>query len=162
MAASSQPRARGPAANRQAQRAYYEHRQALMRMGEDACRLDDASAVRARCDSFFALCAEDGCKPTMAGLAVALGCTAGDIEAHPTRELWRACQCIEDITMQMALDGTAQMAPGIFAMKNWFGYADSSERGRGASRDPADRAEIERRYRNVELADPGDGKGRKG
>lgn len=155
---SKQSGRQSPETNRAEQAGYYEHRARVMSLGDRPCDLDDARAVRERCDMFFRLCMEDGAKPTLPGLALALGTDAAGMAAHTTRELQRAVMCVEDIVTQMALDGRAAMAPAIFVAKNWFGYEDSPRR-QSSLADSPDRAELERRYRNVELADGGDGKG---
>lgn len=150
-----------PETGRDEQRGYFEHRRRLMAHGDEPVDLGDADAVRSRCDRYFDACMADGTKPTVPGLALELGVTPAEMRARPSRELYRALASIEDITAQMALDGRAAMAPAIFFMKNWFSY-DDSPRQAGAVPDRADRAELERRYRDVDALSEGHGKGREG
>lgn len=144
-----------PAANRDEQVGYFKHQARIEQIGRTPVRLDDPAAVRGRFDTFLAACAESGVKPTVPGLALALGVSVGELAASGSAEVSRCRRVIEDVTAQMLMDGRIPQAPGIFLLKNWFGYRDQSEVSLLSERASSTPEEIALRYANVELVDDG-------
>ena len=89
-----------------------------------------------------------------------MGVSLPEMAQCPTRTLMRAVQSIEDVTVQMMEDGRIPMAPGIFLLKNWFGYRDVSEVVR-SQRALTPTEEIEAKYARIDSIEKGDAKGRK-
>lgn len=106
---------------------YLQHSVDLMKMGENPVKLTEPSQVRKRTVEYLSLCDQQNMTPTIPGLALALGSTAGEMARCPSGDLVRACQAIESMSAQMAQDGHIPMAIYIFQAKNWFGYKDQSE-----------------------------------
>jgi hypothetical protein len=166
-----QPQGQGrqnPNDNKADQIGYFRHQARIEQIGRTPVRLDDPEQVRGRFDTFLATCAESGVKPTVPGLALALGVSVGELAASGSAEVSRCRRVIEDITAQMLMDGRIPQAPGIFLLKNWFGYRDASEVSLLSERASSTPEEIALRYANVELVDDGGetrgrgGRGRRG
>lgn len=149
-----------PENNAREQTGYFLHQRELARLGETRADLNNPKEVEVRAEAFMSLCDKNGVKPTMPGLALALGVSMGELVACPTRTLMRAMQAIEDVTVQMMEDGRIPMAPGIFLLKNWFGYRDVSEVVR-SQRALTTTEEIEAKYARIDSVEQGDAKGRK-
>jgi hypothetical protein len=98
--------------------------------------ITDAEAVRERVDWYYQLCATDGIKPNLPGLALAFGMTrTGLMNAISDRRMPRdAAQAIgrgiamlDEIVSEMTLGGRINPVAAIYFMNNWLGYKNASE-----------------------------------
>lgn len=149
-----------PENNAQEQSGYFTHQRQLIKLGEARVDLTNEAEVKTRATAFMVLCDRNGVKPTLPGLALAMGLSVQEMAQCPTRTLMRAVQSIEDVTVQMMEDGRIPMAPGIFLLKNWFGYRDVSEVVR-SQRAITSTEEIEAKYARIDSIEQSDAKGRK-
>jgi len=149
-----------PESNASEQSGYFTHQRQLMKLGENRVDLNNSDEVKTRATAFMILCERNGVKPTLPGLALSMGVSLPEMAQCPTRTLMRAVQSIEDVTVQMMEDGRIPMAPGIFLLKNWFGYRDVSEVVR-SQRALTPTEEIEAKYARIDSVEQGNGKGRK-
>ena len=100
--------------------------------------LDDPAQVQERIVWYFNHCAEDGMKPTVAGICNALGIDRQTFYLWGTGErrgkspeyvymVKRAKAAIQELWEQYAADGQVNPVTFIFLMKNHYGYADKQE-----------------------------------
>ena len=98
--------------------------------------ITDAEAVRERVDWYFQLCATDGVRPNLPGLALAFGLTrTGLMNAMSDRrmphdaaqELGRGVAILDEIMSALTLDGRLMPVAAIYLMNNWLGYKNASE-----------------------------------
>lgn len=96
----------------------------------------DAEAVRERVDWYYQLCATDGIRPNLPGLALAFGLTrTGLMNAMTDRrmphdaaqELGRGVAMLDEIMSSLTLDGRLMPVAAIYLMNNWLGYKNASE-----------------------------------
>lgn len=99
---------------------------------------NDVEQVQKRVDEYFQICAERGMKPSVSGLAMALGTDRrrlwewvnGKNEGKPravTDTLKKAYQILNFAMEEYMQNGKINPVSGIFLMKNNFGYKDQSE-----------------------------------
>lgn len=153
---------RDPGSNRAEQSGYYAHRRRIMEMGDDPVDLSSPFKVRHRADMYFEACDQDGCKPTLPGLALAMGYDYPEMMRNPSGEMLRTYRSMEDIIAQMVEDGRIPMAPGIFLLKNWYGYRDTSAVRQVMDRQRPTAKEVKAKYADVKSIGSGSGKGRRG
>ena len=154
---ASEPRGpagrQSPIENKPEQRPYFVHQLRLSKLCSEAgpCDMSDPQAVEDRRRVYFEACSTDGVKPTVPGFALALGTTPAAMSRYPSRAMVESLAMIENITVQMMEDSRIPMAPGIFLLKNWFGYRDEREvvTHQAASRE-LDAQEVEARYVEAE------------
>lgn len=98
--------------------------------------LSDPEAIRDRVDWYYQLCATDGVRPNVPGLALAFGLTrTGLMNALADRRMTRDCAqeigrgiaMMDDILSGMVLDGRIMPVAAIYLMNNWLGYKNASE-----------------------------------
>ena len=98
--------------------------------------ITDAEAVSERVDWYFQLCATDGVRPNLPGLALAFGLTrTGLMNAMSDRrmphdaaqELGRGVAILDEIMSALTLDGRLMPVAAIYLMNNWLGYKNASE-----------------------------------
>lgn len=98
--------------------------------------ISDAEAVRERIGWYFLHCAENDMKPTVTGLALALGVTMDtmrDWASGRSRKgthmelILKARMIIEDQMNSYMENGKINPVAGIFLLKNHFGYKDQQE-----------------------------------
>ena len=98
--------------------------------------LSDPEDIRDRVDFYYQLCATDGVRPNLPGLALAFGLTrTGLINAMSDRrmtreaaqELGRGIAMMDEILSGMVLDGKVMPVAAIYLMNNWLGYKNASE-----------------------------------
>jgi len=100
--------------------------------------LNDQKAVHKRINQYFEMCRDDGATPSLPSLSVALGITKNvylNIENGRNKtapqwlraELEAAKTLLNALTEQSMLDGSMQAIPGIFVLKNNYGYRDQQD-----------------------------------
>ena len=98
--------------------------------------LSDPEDIRNRVDFYYQLCATDGVRPNLPGLALAFGLTrTGLMNAMSDRrmtreaaqELGRGIAMMDEILSGMVLDGRVMPVAAIYLMNNWLGYKNASE-----------------------------------
>lgn len=146
--------------NKDEQKGYYVYRRYLHKLVEERGKPDltDPKAVRRRVEEFFGVCEGCGVKPTMPGLATALGVTWQELSLNPSRQVVMAAQDIYDIEVQLIEDGRIAPNIGIFMLKNWFGLKDVNETSVKVTHVNASAEEIKEKYANVELIERGNEK----
>lgn len=128
---------------------------------------DDPVQVEDRINDYLRLCAERDMKPSVAGLALALGIDRRTLwtwvtgQRNKPREvvdtIKRAYLILNSMMEEWMQNGKINPVSGIFLMKNNFGYTDRSEvvvTPNDPLGEPKSREEIERRY--LESVDGGD------
>lgn len=107
---------------------------ALMQM--QPIDLDNAEQVGRRMEEFFTFCADNDVRPSVAGMALALGCSRNDLMHWTTRDtkppavkqiLTRGLRSLDYLMDQYMQRGKINPVSGIFLMKNNFGYNDKQE-----------------------------------
>lgn len=105
----------------------------------DLPRVDmtDAPAVKKRVREYFEICAEEDMKPSVVGMAIALGCSRDYLWKLRTEKqgknpdvvdtLKKAMQLLDSQMVGYMQNGKINPVSGIFLMKNNFGYADKQE-----------------------------------
>jgi len=105
----------------------------------DLPRVDmtDAPAVKKRVREYFEICAEEDMKPSVTGMALALGVDRGYLWMLRTGNKGKNPDVVNTLKTAMALldnqmvdymqNGKINPVSGIFLMKNNFGYADKQE-----------------------------------
>lgn len=97
---------------------------------------DDAEAVGVRLGEYFTICGKNGMKPSVAGMAMALGIsritlwewvTTGRKGAEVTNTLKRGYQLLNQVMEDYMQNGQINPVAGIFLMKNNFNYRDQQE-----------------------------------
>lgn len=128
---------------------------------------DDPAQVDERITEYFRLCVERDMKPSVAGMAMALGVDRRTLwtwvtgqRNKPTKvvdTIKRAYLILNSMMEEWMQNGKINPVSGIFLMKNNFGYADKSEVVVTPNQplgEPKSREEIEQRY--LESVDDGD------
>lgn len=94
----------------------------------------DAKQVEARIFEYFVACEEADMKPSVAGMAVAIGVDRKTVWEWRTAEksdrsnaIKRACAILDTMMNDYMQNGKINPASGIFLMKNNFDYADKQE-----------------------------------
>lgn len=111
-----------------------------------------AEIIRA-CDSYFSLCKQDNQKPTMSGLALALGTNrrtllkwySGETRIYNREIIQQYFDLLETFDELMLKEGKINPVSALFIMKNNYGYTDKTEIK--VSDEEISNEEIERRYR---------------
>ena len=122
--------------------------------------LSDPEDIRDRVDFYYQLCATDGVRPNLPGLALAFGLTrTGLINAMSDRrmtreaaqELGRGIAMMDEILSGMVLDGKVMPVAAIYLMNNWLGYKNASEVTTRAEtiETNVDQKALEQKYRSV-------------
>ena len=123
--------------------------------------LNDPKQVQERIQWYFNHCAEDGMKPTVAGICNALGIDRQTFYRWGSGErrsespeygdmVKRAKAAIQELWEQYAADGQVNPVTFIFLMKNHYGYADKQEvvvTPQNPLGDDPDVKQIEEKYR---------------
>ena len=103
-----------------------------------ALDISDPEQVRERVMWYFEHCAEDDIRPSIVGLANALGVcrdtlwrwrterSRGESDGH-SDTIKKACNIIEQMDADGLRDGKTNPAAGIFLLKNNFGYQDKQD-----------------------------------
>lgn len=87
------------------------------------------------CDTYFSLCKQDNQKPTMSGLAMALGTNrrtllkwySGETRIYNREIIQQYFNLLETFDEMMLRDGKVNPIASVFIMKNNYGYTDKSE-----------------------------------
>ena len=127
----------------------------------DKVELSSPIAVRQRINDYFDVCIEDDYKPSIIGLAIALGVSRKylwDIRQGNTNKsqevvntIKKACDIIELQMTDYMQNGKINPVAGIFLMNNNFGYADKQEievKAQSPLGDTNDTKELESRYKD--------------
>ena len=114
---------------------YISHSLELYRLGK--VDMSDPVAVENRVGEYFEICTKNDMKPSVAGLAVALGIGrqqlwnirtgASGKNAEVCDTLKRACELLDQQMVDYMQNGKINPVAGIFLMKNNFGYTDKQE-----------------------------------
>ena len=115
--------------------------------------LDVPAQVEMSIVNYFQMCQEDVVKPTVSGLAMALGVSRetllkyknGETRIQNREAVVRAVQTIEVFDEALLKEGLMPALAGIFLFKNNYGYTDKTEVVKGT--DDMSDEEIEKRYR---------------
>ena len=123
------------------------------------CNLKSVEEVTQRITDYFAICAEDDMKPSVAGLALAMDITkeylweirVGRKGKNPdvANTIKKAMQLLDLQMVDYMQNGKINPVSGIFLMKNNFGYADKQEvvlTPNNPLGDTKDTKELEERY----------------
>lgn len=125
--------------------------------------LDDDKAVEERVSWYFDHCAKDDMKPSVNGLAMALGVSRQTLYNWATGQrrgeksdrvdlIKRAYDLLQLQWEEYMLNGKVNPVSGIFLGKNHFGYTDKQEvtlRPGAAEEAPVDPAALEDKYADV-------------
>lgn len=114
------------------------------------------NTIREACEQYFDLCEEDGVKPSVAGLSVALGTNRitllswvrGEISIESSDVIREYFALIEIFDETSIKDNRTNAVAGIFGMKNNYDYKDQVEVKRVDEKEISNE-EIERRYRQI-------------
>ena len=131
------------------------------------CDMNNPEIVQERCMQYFEVCAEDGTKPSVAGLALALNTDRRRLweiregKVNKSKEvsdiLKRCMQMLELQLVDYMQEGKVNPVVGIFMSKNHFGYKDQQDvvvAAQSALGDEKSAEEIRQRYIDS-VADPG-------
>lgn len=121
--------------------------------------MSDNTQVSERCREYFEICAEDDMKPSVAGLAVALGIDRKTLWQYRVGSLGKnkevadtlkkASSILDQMMNDYMQNGKINPVSGIFLMKNNFDYADKQEvviTPKNPLGESQNTAEIEQRY----------------
>ena len=122
--------------------------------------LSDPEDIRDRVDFYYQLCATDGVRPNLPGLALAFGLTrTGLMNAmsvkrmtrEAAQELGRGIAMMDEILSGMVLDGKVMPVAAIYLMNNWLGYKNASEVTTRTEtiETSVDQKALEQKYRSV-------------
>lgn len=134
--------------------------------------LDDDDAVAERIQWFFKHCIEDDMKPTVTGLANALGVSRQTLydwskgrrrgeKSDRADLIKRAYDLLAELWEDYMLNGKVNPVSGIFLGKNHFGYTDKQELAVSPSNplgEPVDLKALEEKYADVIVDEVPDGK----
>lgn len=113
---------------------YLEHSMKLAELPEIDTK--DAEQVKKRINEYFKICCKSDMKPSMAGLALAIGVcrqTLWEWANDRTRKgefgnaIKKAVQMLDLQMVDYMQNGKINPVSGIFLMKNSFGYTDKTE-----------------------------------
>lgn len=124
---------------------------------------NDNAQVSQRIGEYFQICAERSMKPSVSGMAMALGVdrrrlwewvngAGGNKPKEVTDTIKRAYQILNFMIEEYMQNGKINPVSGIFLMKNNFGYRDQTEvvvTPNQVNADVPTQAEIEARYRDA-------------
>ena len=123
------------------------------------CCMNNPDEVSQRVNDYFRICADDDMKPSVAGLALALGIDRRYLweiregkkgkSQEVADALKKAMQILDLQMVDYMQNGKINPVSGIFLMKNNFGYADKQEvivTPNNLLGDTKDTKEIEQRY----------------
>lgn len=127
------------------------HTTHLLELGKP--NLDNAYEVELAVNNYFLLCQQDEVRPTVSGLAMALGVSRatllkyanGTTRVNNREIIVMALQTIEIFDEAMLKEGLMPALAGIFLFKNNYGYTDKTELVAGT--EELTDEEIEKRYR---------------
>lgn len=114
------------------------------------------STIEKACEEYFDLCEDDGVKPSVAGLSVALGVSRdtllswvrGEVSIESADVIKTYFSLIEIFDETALKDNRTNAVSGIFMMKNNHGYKDQVEHKIVDDREISNE-EIEMRYRQM-------------
>ena len=118
---------------------YLDHAQQVMELGKQEIDLKSRAQVQQRIDNYFALCKQNDMKPSVAGYALAFGCTRASIwnwthniqtshwSPESLQELKRGYMLINAQLEDYMQNGKIHPVAGIFLMKNNMDYEDRRE-----------------------------------
>ena len=112
---------------------YIRHSKGLWEL--EPIDLADDRQVEERVNWFFDYCAKSDVRPTMAGLAMALGVDSRTLRCWSSGEqpfsaspiIKKAAKFLENLWENYMLNGKINPVTGIFLAKNQYGYKDRSE-----------------------------------
>jgi len=123
------------------------------------CNLLDASEINKRSLEYFQACSDDGIRPSLTGLALAMGTTVKGFQGlfsdrrmpeECINALGKAAAKVEDVTISLMLDTRVQPVTGLFILKNHFGYKDASDVNINTIRKGGETAqELAEKYKSV-------------
>jgi hypothetical protein len=94
----------------------------------------DTAQLQARIEEYFSICAEDDMKPSVAGLALAIGVDRKTIwqwtqseNSDRSNTIKRAYAVLDLMMNDYMQNGKINPVSGIFLMKNNFGYQDKQD-----------------------------------
>ena len=128
--------------------------------------LKEPKQIIKACDSYFSLCKQDNQKPTMSGLAMALGTNrrtllkwySGETRVYNREIIQQYFDLLESFDELMLKEGKINPVGAVFIMKNNYGYTDKTEVK--ITDDDLTEEEIKRRYEEqheiVEVVDDDD------
>lgn len=111
------------------------HNLKVSKIGEGAIDWNDNDETIRRCEMYFQLCVDDNAKPTVAGLALALGVGRTTLwqhlncgkETEVTNTLKKAYTFCETQMVDYMTNGRINPVSGIFLLKNFHGFSDKQE-----------------------------------
>lgn len=129
--------------------------------------MSDEAQVAQRCDEYFAICAKNDMKPSIEGLALALGIDRSNLFRYRTGQtgkneevrntLKKAADFINLLMADYMQNGKINPVSGIFLMKNNFqGYADKQEfviTPQSPLGEGSDAKQLEDRYKDTVVID---------
>lgn len=122
------------------------------------CDINSKEGIGVRIEEYFTICAENDIRPSVAGMALALGVernminnwiVTGSKGDEITRILKKARQTLDFLMDQYMQRGKINPVSGIFLMKNNLGYKDQQEvviTPQNPFGDMQDRKTLEERY----------------
>lgn len=116
---------------------------------------NDSDSVKRACETYFDICEADGMKPSVSGLASALGTNRetlmkwlrGEISIQTADVIMEYFSMIEIFDETALKDNKTNAVAGLFNMKNNYGYRDEVEHRIIDDKKPSN-AEIEQMYRD--------------
>jgi len=106
-------------------RKYLEHSMVMLDWSDVNVR--EPEQVKERMGMYFALCAQDDMKPSVAGMAWANGVDSKTLPAESRNLIKKAYQLLNAQMESYMQNGKINPVAGIFLMKNNMGYADKQE-----------------------------------
>lgn len=119
--------------------------------------IDFPKTIETACEQYLSICEDDGVKPSVSGLALALGVRRetllkwvnGDINNNESGDIIRYYFSLLEIFDETALkDNKTNAVSGIFIAKNNYGYKDEIEIKK-VDEKPLSIEEIEKKYREM-------------
>ena len=117
--------------------------------------VNDASGIAKACEKYFEICEEDGMKPSISGLASALGTERetlmkwlrGEISIQTADVIMEYFSMIEIFDETALKDNKTNAVAGVFNMKNNYNYKDEVDHRIIEDKKPTNK-EIEEKYAN--------------
>lgn len=116
---------------------YTLHNLDLLTFAPIDCKVEYGEVVEARCYDYIEQCMKNQMKPTLAGLALAIGCTRQTLLDYingntpipkENREiLQRYNSLLNSLMEDYMMNGKVNPVTGLFISKNNFGYKDTQE-----------------------------------
>lgn len=123
--------------------------------------------VAQRCTEYFRICAEEDMKPSVEGLAFALGINRTTLWEWRTGKygkntdvqntLKKACEYLNMALVEYMQNGKINPIPALFLLKNNHGYTDKQEvvvTPNNPLGDGAERSQLEDKYTDTVVLDP--------